>query len=113
MKHIVVPVMIAISGAFMAFAWLGHLRIKHYGFWVALGLSWMVVLPEYVLNVFATRYGHGMFTGAQMAAMHLASGVVFVLLVSRYVLGEPFSLRQGLGFALLLFGSVLILGGRN
>jgi hypothetical protein len=43
------------------------------------------VLPEYIL---ATRYGYGTYTGAQMAAFHLTSGVVFVAIVSRFVLAR-------------------------
>ena len=101
--------MIFASGGFMAFAWLGHLRIKERGFWVALGLSWLVVLPEYVLNVTATRLGHGAFTGAQMASIHLASGVVCVTLVSKFVLKEELALRDGLGFGLLAAGMILLL----
>ena len=32
----------------MAVAWLAHLRIRSYGFWPALGISWAIVLPEMV-----------------------------------------------------------------
>lgn len=104
--------MIFASGAFMAVAWLGHLRIRERGFWVALALSWLIVLPEYVLNVAATRYGYGTYTGAQMASFHLCSGVVCVALVSRWVLGEPIGLSQTLGFVLLGLGMTLLLRSR-
>ena len=109
MRPILVPVMIFVSGAFMALAWLGHLRFKSLGFWQALGMSWSIVLPEYILNVAATRYGYGTYTGAQMASFHLASGVVCVALVSRFVLGEALSGRHALGFVLLTAGMVLLL----
>jgi uncharacterized protein (DUF486 family) len=101
--------MIFVSGAFMALAWLGHLRFKSLGFWPALGMSWSIVLPEYVLNVAATRYGFGTYTGAQMASFHLASGVVCVSLVSRFVLGEALSGRHVVGFTLLAAGMVILL----
>lgn len=109
MQRFLVPAMILASGAFMAVAWLGHLRFRDLGFWPALAMSWAFVLPEYVLNVIATRYGYGTFTGAQMASLHLASGVVCVALVSRLVLGESFDARQLGGFALLAVAMVLIL----
>jgi uncharacterized protein (DUF486 family) len=96
----------------MAVAWLGHLRIRERGFWVALALSWAIVLPEYILNVAATRYGYGLYTGAQMGAIHLSSGVVFVAVVSRYVLDEPLTPWQAVGFILLALGMTLILGAR-
>ena len=107
--HIVVPALIFLSGAFMAVAWLGHLRIREYGFWVALLMSWAIVLPEYVLNVAATRYGYGTFSGAQMGMFHLCSGVICVALVSRYVLGESLQSQQLLGMALVAAGMVLVL----
>ncbi len=72
-------------------------------------MSWGIVLPEYVLNVAATRHGYGTFTGAEMASFHLFSGVVCVGLVSRYVLGEALAPRQLVGFALLAAGMLLIL----
>ncbi|HEY5330516.1 MAG TPA: DMT family protein [Acidobacteriaceae bacterium] len=35
----------------MATAWLGHLKFGNgIGFWMALGASWPLMLPEYVLN---------------------------------------------------------------
>lgn len=110
MKYVLVPAMIFTSGAFMAVAWLGHLRIRDRSFWLALLLSWLIVLPEYALNVAATRYGYGTFSGAQMAAMHLGSGVVCVGLVSRYLLEEPLSLQQLVGFVLLGISLILIMG---
>ncbi|MFZ4579823.1 MAG: DMT family protein [Myxococcota bacterium] len=110
MKRLLVPLLIAISGAFMASAWLVHLKYRdQIGFFTALLASWAIVLPEYALNVAATRYGFGTYSGAQMAAFHLASGVVFVALVSRFVLGEPWATRQFVGFLLLTAGMMLML----
>jgi uncharacterized protein (DUF486 family) len=59
-----------------------------------LGASWLLVLPEYVLNVAATRFGYGTYSGAQMASFHLAGGVVCVALVSHYLLGERLGATQ-------------------
>ncbi len=109
MQRYLVPLMIFASGGFMAVAWLGHLRIRQYGFWIALALSWAIVLPEYILNVSATRWGIGTYTGAQMASFHLCSGVVCVALVSRLLLHEPMSTMQLAGFGLLAAGMALVL----
>jgi len=102
-KAIVVPIFMLASSILMATAWLSI------GFWVALGTSWLLVLPEYVLNVAATRFGYGTYSGAQMASFRLAGGVVCVALVSRYVLGERLGVIQLVGFALLTVAMVLIL----
>jgi uncharacterized protein (DUF486 family) len=108
-KTVLVPVLMLFSSCLMALAWLGHLRFRHtIGFGTALGVSWLLVLPEYVLNVGATRFGYGTYTGAQMASLHLAFGVVAVAFVSRFVLGERLTPTQLLGFALLAAATVLI-----
>lgn len=101
--------MISVSGMFMAFAWLGHLRFRPGSFLSALLFSWMIVLPEYLLNVGATRLGHGVYSGAQMGAVHLASGVVCVAMVSRFVLGEPLRPIQVGGLVLLTVAITMIL----
>ena len=109
MKAILVPIFMLASSILMATAWLGHLRFRNsIGFWTALGASWLLVLPEYVLNVAATRFGYGTYSGAQMASFHLAFGVVCVALVSRFVLDETLTLSQMAGFVLLAIGIVLI-----
>lgn len=103
--------MLLLSSTMMALAWLGHLKFKDsWSFWTALGVSWLIVLPEYLLNVGATRMGHGLYSGAQMATIHLAGGVVCVALVSKFVLGEALAGRQFLGFGLLAIAIFLIMG---
>lgn len=109
MVRVLVPLYMLLASCLMSLAWLGHLRYRDsIGFWTALALSWLLVLPEYVLNVAATRYGYGTYTGAQMATFHLAFGVVCVAMVSSFFLGEPLSARQLVGFALLIVGTILI-----
>ena len=108
-KILLVPAFMFMSSALMALAWLGHLRFRdQIGFWTALALSWLLVLPEYVLNVAATRFGYGTYSGAQMASFHLAFGVVCVALVSRFVLDERISVTQMVGFGFLAVSIVLI-----
>lgn len=105
----VVPSLLILSSVMMSLAWLGHLRFHEtWSFTTALLASWALVLPEYAMNTAATRWGYGLYSGAQMAAMHLASGVVCVALVSGFVLGESVSLRQVAGYAVLL-GSIFLI----
>ena len=109
MKVVLVPFFMFLASCLMSLAWLGHLRFRDsIGFATALAFSWLLVLPEYVLNVAATRYGYDVYSGAQMATFHLAFGVVYVALVSRFVLGEHLTPTQILGFALLVVATVLI-----
>lgn len=109
MKIVLVPLMLLTAGLLMSFAWIGHLRFKSWTFLTALAVSWLMVLPEYILNVFSVRWGREVFSGAQMAAMHLGSGVLFVTLIARWHLGEHLGWSQYAGFALMAIAIVLIL----
>jgi uncharacterized protein (DUF486 family) len=108
MQLYLVPAMLAVSSLLMAFAWLGHIRFRHRGYWVALVASWFLVLPEYVLNISAIRWGHGTFRGSEMAAINLCFSVVAVALVSRFFLAERLRPRQVAGFVLMAVSVVLV-----
>lgn len=107
-KYVLVPLMLFISSCLMALAWLGHLRFKSSPLYIAILMSWCIVLPEYVLNVLAIRYGHGTFSGAAMATFNLCTGVICVALVSAYYLREPLKAHQIMGFALLTVAMGLV-----
>lgn len=108
MQLYIVPVMLFASSVLMAFAWLGHIRFRRRGYLVALAASWVLVLPEYLLNISAIRWGHGVYQGGEMAAINLCSGVFCVAMVSRYFLKEKLEPRQILGFVLLAAGVLLV-----
>lgn len=109
MKEVLVPAAMFFSSLLMSLAWLGHLRFRNrIGFMTALGASWAIVLPEYMLNTVATRYGYGTYTGAEMASFRLAFGVVCIALVSHFFLGERLDRVQLVGFTLLAVAIVLI-----
>jgi uncharacterized protein (DUF486 family) len=93
----------------MATAWLGHLRYKEdLSFWMAALFAWLLVLPEYVLNVSAIRWGVGTYQPSEMAAINLSSGIVFIALVSHHMLGEEITPQKYAGFGLMILALVLI-----
>lgn len=104
--------MLFLSSMLMAFAWLGHLKFKGAPFLLALLAAWLIVFPEYVLNVAAVRLGKGIYSGATMASLNLCWGVVCVVLVSRFVLDETMNLQQYVGFA-LMFVAMMLIGSKN
>ncbi len=109
MKVVLVPLMLLTAGLLMSFAWIGHLKFKSWNFLTALAISWLMVLPEYILNVSSVRWGRGTFSGAQMAAMHLGSGVICVALIAKLFLGETLGWPQYAGFGLMGIAIALIL----
>ncbi len=108
MELYLVPVMLTLSSLLMALAWLGHLRFRHEGFLAALFFSWFIVLPEYLLNISAIRWGFGTYEANEMAAINLCSGVFCVALVSTLVLKEPLPLRKVVGFVVMSIGVIFV-----
>ncbi|MDX1455352.1 MAG: DMT family protein [Gammaproteobacteria bacterium] len=107
--YLIVPAMLLTSSAIMATAWLGHLRFKEdLTFMMATLFAWLLVLPEYALNIMALRIGYKKFTGGQMGAFRLCTGVVCIALVSIYVLGEQLTGQKMLGFAIMGVSMILI-----
>jgi uncharacterized protein (DUF486 family) len=103
-----IPIMLFASSVLMAFAWLGHIKFKHKGFFTALIFSWLLVLPEYLLNVSAIRWGVGIYEPSEMAAMNLCTGVLCIALVSKLFLGEKLNPRKVFGFILMAIGVVVV-----
>lgn len=103
-----VPLMLFASSFLMALAWLGHIRFRRRPYGLALLTSWLIVLPEYMLNIAAIRWGHEVYEGSEMAAMNLTSGVLCVALVAHVVLGERLLKRQILGFAMMAVAVALV-----
>ena len=93
----------------MATAWLGHLRFKDdLTFLIATLLAWLLVLPEYALNIKALRMGYPVYTGGQMGAFRLCAGVVCIAVVSHFVLGEEMNMQKLVGFGIMLASMILI-----
>ena len=109
LRKFLVPTMLIISSAIMAMAWLGHLKYKEdLSFMMAALFAWILVLPEYLLNVSAIRWGVGVYQPSEMAAMNLSSGIVFIAIVSHFFLDEEISTQKYIGFGLMIISMVLI-----
>ena len=103
-----VPIMLFTSSILMAFAWIGHVKYRKKSFWIALIFSWLLVLPEYLINVSAIRWGVGTYEPSEMAAINLSTGVVCIALVSKLFLGEKLSLRKIIGYILMIISVTLV-----
>jgi uncharacterized protein (DUF486 family) len=114
LRLFLIPMMLTLSSAIMAMAWLGHLKYKEdLSFLTASLLAWLLVLPEYLLNVSAIRWGVGVYQPSEMGAMNLSSGIVFVALVSHYFLGEELTIQKYIGFGLMIIAMILIAEPRS
>jgi uncharacterized protein len=110
--------LLAASNAFMTTAWYYHLKEK--GKWplaLAIGISWMIALPEYCLQVPANRIGHvnfgGPFTAPQLKVMQEAITLVVFTAFSIWVLHERPRINDILAFGLILLAVVVSFWGRR
>lgn len=79
------------SNTFMTFAWYYHLKRPAWPLLMAIGISWLIALPEYILQVPANRLGHidhgGPLSAPQLKvlqeAITLSVFAVFTLVVLR------------------------------
>lgn len=79
------------SNSFMTYAWYWHVKQPKWTLLMAIGISWLIALPEYILQVPANRLGHidhgGPFTMPQLKilqeAITLIVFTIFSILVAR------------------------------
>ncbi len=96
------------ANIFMTFAWYGHLKFKHVDMWKVILISWLIALPEYILQVPANRWGHRQFTAAQLITLReVISLGVFCAFAALY-LGEPLKWNTLLGFGLIVLAVFVI-----
>lgn len=83
--------LLAASNAFMTFAWYYHVK-KPWPLLTAIGLSWLIALPEYCLQVPANRLGHvdhgGPMTLPQLKVLQEAITLAVFIVFTIYIAGE-------------------------
>lgn len=96
----------------MTIAWYGHLRHKSSALWLVILGSWLIALPEYMLQVPANRWGHGYFSAPQLKIIQEAISIaVFIVFCAAY-LREPIRWNHIGAFSLVLIAVGLALWQR-
>ncbi len=101
-------VLLFASNVFMTFAWYGHLRFKEYPLTLVILASWGIALIEYCLAVPANRFGHAVYSAAQLKTMQEAITLVVFAGFSVLVLKESLGWNHAVGFALIAAGVAVI-----
>ena len=103
------PILLLIlSNVFMTLAWYGHLKFTSRALWLVILASWGIAFFEYCLQVPANRWGHGVYSAAQLKTLQeVITRVVFVGF-SVWYLGEPLRWNHLAGFALIAAAGFLI-----
>jgi hypothetical protein len=104
-------VLLVCSNVFMTFAWYGHLKFKGSPLWIAVFASWGIALVEYWLAVPANRYGHAVYSAAQLKTMQEVITLSVFAVFSITYLREPVTPNHLVGFALIAAGAWFVFAG--
>lgn len=96
------------SNVFMTAAWYGHLRFKSAPLWVVILISWGIAFVEYCLQVPANRWGHGVFTAAQLKIAQEVITLLVFLIFAWLWLGEAPRWNEAVAFGLVLAAVVVV-----
>jgi uncharacterized protein (DUF486 family) len=103
------PILLLVgSNVFMTFAWYGHLKYKASPIWIAIFASWGIAFFEYCLQVPANRWGHAVYSAAQLKTIQEIVTLVVFVGFSTWYLGEPLKWNHLAGFALIVAAAFLI-----
>jgi len=67
--HVLPVVLLLASNVFMTLAWYGHLSFKDKPLLVVILVSWGIALVEYCFAVPANRYGHAVYSAAELKTL--------------------------------------------
>jgi uncharacterized protein len=105
----VLPVLLlAVSNVFMTFAWYGHLKFKDQPLWLVIIASWGIAFIEYCFAVPANRWGHGIYTAAELKTIQEIVTLIVFAGFSVLYLGEAIKWNHVAGFACLVLAAVFI-----
>jgi len=104
------------SNIFMTWAWYGHLKKASWAIPTAIFISWLIALPEYMLQVPANRLGHvsqgGPFTAPQLKIIQEAITLTVFIVFSIWVLKERPRTTDYIAFGLIIAAVLVAMAGR-
>lgn len=111
--HIMPIVLLSISNLFMTLAWYGHLKFKAAPLLLVIFVSWGIAFFEYCLAVPANRWGHSVYSAAELKTIQEVITLVVFAGFSVWVLKEPLGWNHAIGFGLIALGAWFIFQGKT
>jgi uncharacterized protein len=105
-------VMLVASNVFMTLAWYGHLNYKSKPLVVVIVVSWAIAFVEYCLAVPANRYGHAVYSAAELKTIQEVVTLSVFAAFSVLVLKEGLGWNHLVGFTLIAFGAAFVFFGK-
>ncbi|HMA51694.1 MAG TPA: DMT family protein [Magnetospirillaceae bacterium] len=82
------PVLLLVSNVFMTFAWYGQLKFPQTSLWKLLFISWGIAFFEYCFAVPANKFGHQVYSAAQLKITQEVITLLVFGVFSVFYLGE-------------------------
>jgi uncharacterized protein (DUF486 family) len=89
-------------------SWYGHLKYKASPLWIVIAASWLIALPEHLLQVPANRWGHAVYSAAQLKTLQEVITLSVFAAFSVWYLGESLQWNLAVGFALIGLGAWVV-----
>jgi len=96
------------SNVFMTFAWYGHLKFKAQPLWAVVLVAWGIAFVEYCFAVPANRWGHAVYSAAELKTMQEVITLVVFVAFSVFYLGEAIKWNHLAGFACIAMGAFFV-----
>lgn len=111
--HILPIVLLSVSNLFMTLAWYGHLKFKAAPLLLVILASWGIAFFEYCLAVPANRWGHSVYSAAELKTIQEVITLIVFAGFSVWVLKEPLGWNHAVGFGLIALGAWFIFQGKS
>jgi uncharacterized protein (DUF486 family) len=96
------PVLLLISNVFMTFAWYGQLKFPQSTLWKVVLVSWGIAFFEYCFAVPANKYGHQVYSAAQLKITQEVITLLVFGFFSVFYLGESIKWNHLAAFVCLI-----------
>src|SRR5260221_4975996 len=104
-------VFLSISNVFMTFAWYGQFKFPQTQLWIVVLASWGIAFVEYCFAVPANRFGHTVYSAAELKTMQEVITLIVFAVFSVCYLGERFTINHAIGFVLICAGAFFVFKG--
>ena len=96
------------SNVFMTVAWYGHLRFKETPLFGVILAAWGIAFIEYCLAVPANRWGHSVYSAAELKTIQEVITLLVFAGFSVLYLKESLGWNHAVGFGLIALGAFFV-----
>ena len=96
------PLLLLVSNVFMTFAWYGQLKFPNATLWKVVAISWGIAFFEYCFAVPANKFGHEVYSAAQLKITQEVITLLVFGVFSVFYLGESLKWNHIAAFVCLI-----------